>query len=219
MCSYGWYIHYFVNDILERGGVAVLVNDESTMPTEVIRWNKQLAGQYGAKLRTIGDSSQDTDVNPAPAHQTERLTRGLVALPAEQGGVVFVSWRLLGTDPRNTSSDLVRDGQVIASDLRDKTNFTDPQGNSQSIYQVVVKVGGVETERTEAVTPLSDVYQVLQLDRPADGIDDLTGAPYSYTPNDCEVGDVDGDGVYELIVQWQPSNKSDNSAHLWHPGM
>jgi len=105
----------------------------------------------------------------------------------------------LGTDPRNTSFDLVLDGQVIASDLRDKTNFTDPQGNSQSIYQVVVKVGGVETERTEAVTPWSDVYQVLQLDRPADGIDDLTGAPYSYTPNDCAVGDVDGDGFDEII--------------------
>ena len=27
----------------------------------------------------------------------------------------------------------------------------------------------------------------------------------TYTPNDMSVGDVDGDGVYELFVKWDPS--------------
>ncbi len=152
-----------------------------------------------------------------PASQMEPLTRGLIAMPA-QGGGQFVSWRLLGTDPMSTSFDLLRDGQAIVADLRDRTSYTDLQGSSTSQYQVVTKVAGVVVETSEAVTPQSDVYRVLQLDRPADGTDDLTGNTYSYTPNDASVGDVDGDGEYEIIVQWQPSNKTDNGTTGWHPG-
>ena len=43
--------------------------------------------------------------------QMERLDRGIVALPAAQKGV-FVSWRLLGTDPQGITFDLLRDGMV-----------------------------------------------------------------------------------------------------------
>ncbi|MDE6157874.1 MAG: Por secretion system protein, partial [Muribaculaceae bacterium] len=32
-----------------------------------------------------------------------------------------------------------------------------------------------------------------------------------YSPNDCSVGDVDGDGRYEIFVKWDPSNSHDNS--------
>ena len=48
-------------------------------------------------------------------------------------------------------------------------------------------------------------YLELKLDRPADG------SNYSYSPNDCSVGDVDGDGQYEFFVKWDPSNSKDNS--------
>ncbi|NCX99772.1 MAG: rhamnogalacturonan lyase, partial [Planctomycetia bacterium] len=34
---------------------------------------------------------------------------------------------------------------------------------------------------------------------------------YTYTANDCSVGDLDGDGEYELIVKWDPTNSKDNS--------
>ncbi|MBR4200393.1 MAG: cellulose 1,4-beta-cellobiosidase, partial [Oscillospiraceae bacterium] len=30
-------------------------------------------------------------------------------------------------------------------------------------------------------------------------------------PNDCSVGDVDGDGQYEIFLKWDPSNAKDNS--------
>jgi rhamnogalacturonan endolyase len=46
----------------------------------------------------------------------------------------------------------------------------------------------------------------LALDRPATGT--LGG---EYSPNDCSVGDVDGDGEYEIFVKWDPSNSKDNS--------
>uniref|UniRef100_UPI000463BBEF rhamnogalacturonan lyase n=1 Tax=Bacillus subtilis TaxID=1423 RepID=UPI000463BBEF len=34
---------------------------------------------------------------------------------------------------------------------------------------------------------------------------------YTYSANDASVGDVDGDGQYELILKWDPSNSKDNS--------
>lgn len=34
---------------------------------------------------------------------------------------------------------------------------------------------------------------------------------YTYTANDMSVGDLDGDGEYEYIVKWDPSNSKDNS--------
>ena len=37
------------------------------------------------------------------------------------------------------------------------------------------------------------------------------GQPYTYSANDTSVGDVDGDGQYELFVKWDPSNSKDNS--------
>ena len=48
--------------------------------------------------------------------QIERLDRGLVAVPATDGGN-HVSWRLLGTDPATTRFTLYRDGKAIAVNL------------------------------------------------------------------------------------------------------
>lgn len=49
--SYGWYIHYFLNDIKEKGAVAVLINEEGTTPAKVATWNKTLAATHNVKLR------------------------------------------------------------------------------------------------------------------------------------------------------------------------
>ena len=142
-----------------------------------------------------------------PTSQMEQLDRGVVALPATGSGI-FVSWRLLGTDnAAQTTFDLLRDGQPIAQNLT-KTNFTDTGGSSTSTYQVVTKSGGSTVETSETVTPWSDKFLTLQLDRPADGKHGGT-----YTPNDMSVGDVDGDGQYELFVKWDPSTQQDNGSN------
>ena len=53
-----------------------------------------------------------------PVSQMEKLDRGLVAVPISSKSN-FISWRLLGTDEKTaTTFDLLRDGTVIASDLK-----------------------------------------------------------------------------------------------------
>ena len=37
------------------------------------------------------------------------------------------------------------------------------------------------------------------------------GEAYTYSANDMSVGDVDGDGQYEYVVKWDPSNSKDVS--------
>ena len=38
-----------------------------------------------------------------------------------------------------------------------------------------------------------------------------SGEAYTYAANDMSVGDVDGDGTYEYVVKWDPSNSKDVS--------
>lgn len=139
-----------------------------------------------------------------PVSQMERLDRGLIVVPADKGE--FVSWRLLGTDDDDaTTFDVLRNGVAIAQNLSSATSYTDKSGTSANSYQVVTRVNGVAVDTTRTVKPWGERYLNIKLDRPAGA------AGYSYTPNDCSVGDVDGDGQYELFVKWDPTNSKDNS--------
>ena len=150
----------------------------------------------------LGAQAQNT-----PVSQMEKLDRGVVAVPVSNGSTSrLISWRLLGTDPRSTRFDVLRNGTVIANDLK-TSNFLDKGGNASSTYQVRVKVDGEVVETTTPVTPWTNVWMKLPLDRPAAGA--ASGGTYS--PNDCSVGDVDGDGEYEIFVKWDPSTSQDNS--------
>ncbi|MBQ8462739.1 MAG: rhamnogalacturonan lyase [Prevotella sp.] len=134
----------------------------------------------------------------------EHLDRGLIALPASGSGM-FVSWRSLGYDAPATTFNLLRDGETVVTDLF-ATNYTDAGGRTSSKYQIVTLVDGSPVDTTDVVTPWTQHYKKLVLQRPAKGANGGT-----YDPNDCSVGDVDGDGEYEIFVKWNPSNAKDNS--------
>lgn len=142
-----------------------------------------------------------------PISQMEKLDRGLVVIQ-QTASRKLVSWRWLGTDDVATTFDVLKNGEVIASDLK-RTNYRVTDVQKTNRYQVVVKVNGVETERTPEVTPWSDFYLPLKLDRPKGGSN--ADGSYRYVPCDCSVGDVDGDGQYEIFVKWDPTNSKDNS--------
>ncbi len=137
-----------------------------------------------------------------PGRQIEKLDRGLVAVPAEGGGN-HVSWRLLATDPKAKTFTLYRDGKVLARiGAKDATSFLDRQGGPASRYALAPS--------GPAVTPWANGYLSIPLDKPADRTTP-DGQTYSYSANDASVGDLDGDGRYELIVKWYPSIAKDNA--------
>ena len=176
-----------------------------------------------AGLSLLIASTLNLQAQETPQSQMEKLDRGVVAVPIS-GSQYLVSWRLLGTDDEDqTRFDLLRNGTRIAQNL-EKTNYKDTSGSKTAKYQVVTKVNGEPVDTSAAVTAWAQVYNPIKLNRPADGITKAytttidketvsfpNGQEYSYSPNDMSVGDVDGDGQYELFVKWDPSNSKDNS--------
>ncbi len=138
----------------------------------------------------------------------EQLSRGVVAVNTTAGN--FVSWRLLDSDATGTTFNLLRDGEVIASNIADVTNFTDATGTSSSQYSVQTVVAGSITETSDEVQPWDKPYLSVPLIRPSE-VEMPDGTTCTYTPNDCSAADVDGDGDYEIILKWDPSNAHDNS--------
>ena len=144
----------------------------------------------------------------AGTRQAEALDRGVIAVKTAEG--VYVSWRYLGTDAKNTSFDIYRDGQKItAAPLTDSTNFVDNQGTLQSVYSIHTLVNGTKTEESADVSVNANNFFDIELDVPEPGVTPA-GNAYDYSPNDASCGDLDGDGEYEIVLKWMPSNSGDN---------
>ncbi|MER7445486.1 rhamnogalacturonan lyase [Microbacterium sp. NPDC097977] len=149
--------------------------------------------------------------------QLENLDRGLVAVSTADG--VFLSWRLLSSEATGATDTglagpdfaVYRDGTKIAT-VTDSTNLADAEGTATAEYSVVPIVNGVELAASASapVTAWADGHHDLPLQKPADGVTPA-GEAYTYSANDVSVGDVDGDGQYEYVVKWEPSNAKDVS--------
>ncbi|CAM4158208.1 rhamnogalacturonan lyase family protein [Lederbergia lenta] len=141
--------------------------------------------------------------------QMEDLDRGPVAVKTDDG--VYVSWRMLGTDPKNIAFHVYRDGKKISEkEITTSTNYLDKGGKVDSVYEISTIIDGKEQKQKEKITILENNFFDIPLQKPADGVTPL-GDPYTYRANDVSVGDLDGDGNYDLVVKWDPSNAKDNS--------
>lgn len=156
------------------------------------------------------------------AREVERLGRGLVALRPTSGGAVVVSWRLLVTDPEGVGFQVYRTvgggaaERLTGAPVTLATHFVDataPAGGALT-YFVRPVVAGVEGPaspafRLAAGAPATP-YLAVPLQVPGGGTTP-SGETFTYSANDCSAGDLDGDGEYELVVKWDPSNSKDNS--------
>ena len=138
----------------------------------------------------------------------EKLNRGLVAMRLNTNQV-YVGWRMLGTEPTDVSYNLYCDGLKVAeSPFTTSTNFTH-NITTNGAYTVRAIINGIEEPDSETATVWANPYLDIAMQVPPGGTN-VSGS-YTYGVNDCSVGDVDGDGQYELFVKWDPSNSKDNS--------
>jgi len=149
-------------------------------------------------------------VGAAPPREAERLDRGLIASPAKGGGWL-VSWRLLDSDARTVGFDVYRDGHRInGKPVSETTSFVDPRGSATAHYTVRIAGTRAPQKASAPAIMLPKGYLSIPLTPPQGGTEP-DGESYTYTANDVSAGDLDGDGRYELILKWDPTNSHDNS--------
>ena len=142
--------------------------------------------------------------------QSENLGRGVVAV-RQNPKQVAVSWRYLSCDPENITFDIYRDGKKINKQpIANTTYFIDNNNSTkEAAYSIKpstdIKPGGYTLPEN---APCG--YLNIPLDLPERGVDPY-GKEYTYTANDASVGDVDGDGEFEIFLKWDPTNSHDNA--------
>jgi rhamnogalacturonan endolyase len=136
-------------------------------------------------------------------YHMENLGRGVAAVN-EGNGKVFVSWRLLGTDPDGIAFNVYRATAGAApvklnnEPLTQATSFQDGAADltRQNEYFVKPVINGQEGEISKpflskvAANAPAQNYFSIKLQSPGE----------QYAPNDCSAADLDGDGEYEIIV-------------------
>ncbi|MFT4060739.1 MAG: T9SS type A sorting domain-containing protein [Edaphocola sp.] len=149
--------------------------------------------------------------NAAAQRKMEYLTRSLVAVKTDSN-TVFLSWRFLGTDTGNVSFNILRNGNVInAQPITGATNYIDSQGSTSDTYVVRRILNGNESYYSaDTALVWENNFKEIPVQRPQGGTSP-SNETYTYSINDCSVADLDGDGVYEIILKWNPSNAHDNS--------
>ncbi len=126
----------------------------------------------------------------------EYLNRGMVAVRNADNSV-YVGWRLLGTEPEETAFNLYRKTgtkkpvKLNKAPLTGSTNFVDTKADltQQHSYFVKPVLKKKELEASEAAVVWEQPYLSIPLQ-----------TPQGYSANDASVGDLDGDGTYEVII-------------------
>jgi rhamnogalacturonan endolyase len=149
--------------------------------------------------------------------QMENLGRGVVAMRKTTDSV-FVSWRMLGTDPDDIAFNLYRKTgnsrpvKLNAVPITQSTNYIDakPNFNEPNAYFVKPVLNGKELEASKPwiLAANAEVRQYLNIH---------LQTPPGYAPNDVSPGDLDGDGEYELVVHMAGRGRDNSQAGLTDP--
>lgn len=142
--------------------------------------------------------------------QMESLGRGLVGINQGEGGV-FLSWRLLASDAKETAFNVYRQAEgdkpvkLNSEPISDVTFFIDDKADlaKRTQYTVRAVAEGKEQDPCEAFVFEPGTPAVPYLSVPI-------RTPERCRPGDAAVGDLDGDGEYEIVLK-QEMRPKDNA--------
>lgn len=135
----------------------------------------------------------------------ECLDRGVVVISMPKGGN-FISWRSLVSDEDKTAFDVYRDGKKInAKPVTAVTAFEDISADTAKAYSYQIRTGKEHSKIFKKKAGGQPYFSVpLQL-------------PPGYNANDASVGDVDGDGEYEIILHVAGIGRDNSQAGITDP--
>ena len=148
----------------------------------------------------------------------ERLGRGVTSVRSDDNHAT-ISWRYLSSDPVGTMFNIYRDGKLITHEPVQGTFMTLAYDGRKDVrFEVRPVLNGKEAHGGTYILKADSPVGYINIPvRPVpDGVTPA-GETYSYYPGDSSVGDVDGDGEYEIVVMMEPTNRHDN-AHDGYTG-
>lgn len=143
------------------------------------------------------------------SQQMEKLDRGLVAIKKSEQEV-FISWRSFQEDAADLGFNIYRssDGETVKlnpTPITSKTWFIDSTFQAEENNTWFVKSVLNSKEKKEAgkftISANSEAKPYFSIP---------LQTPEGYSPNDASVGDLDGDGAYEIVLH-QTGRGHDNS--------
>jgi rhamnogalacturonan endolyase len=148
----------------------------------------------------INTQKLNQKISATSARQMERLGRGVVAVRMP-GDSVFISWRMLGTEPDDIAFNVYRQSgtgkpiKINKKPIVDCTNCIDADVNfkTDNSYSVEPLLNGKKQGKSTAFT--------LKAESPVQQYSSIpVNTPEGYSINDGSVGDLDGDGEYDVII-------------------
>lgn len=147
--------------------------------------------------------------------QMENLDRGVVAVRNPEGNV-FVSWRLLATEPPDIAFNLYRSmgngkTEKLNKEVISKvTHFIDTNNDTTLHRTYFVKTVIKKKEGTASkafnLKPGSAPYLSIPMQTPP-----------GYSPNDASIADLDGDGEYEIVLHQAGRGRDNSQAGVTDP--
>lgn len=155
--------------------------------------NNVMYAEYPESAEYTRSLIENMDTSP---RRMEYLDRGMVAVMREDD--VYLSWRWLGTEDIETGYNVYRDGvKINDKPIMESTNYIDKNGGLDSVYTVRSVINGEEADESQP----TGVSASNELSIPL-----MQYGYENYSSGDGMIGDLDGDGEYEIVVHRYPED-------------
>ena len=151
-------------------------------------------------------------LSAATQYRMEYLGRGLHAVPDGKGNLL-ISWRLFGTEDSAVHFNLYRKGAgktaVQKFTVEKATCYLDRFDTvATQTYTLKAVVNGKEEKEGTSIQVMPGLKSYLSIP---------LQTPSGYTANDASVGDMDGDGDYEIVIHMTGRGRDNSQGGFTDP--